>query len=348
LSAPSAIRGGRDTCFPVRTGNGDLVMKASFRKGRPGFTLIELLVVIAIIAVLIALLLPAVQQAREAARRTQCRNNLKQFGLALHNYHDNHNVFPASQYGNGDCGTTASATAPLCAMNLNGLVLLLPYMDQAALYNQMDFNRGFHFWTNSGLPICGGDDVSFNANLINRVLPVFNCPSDPGPIHRTTDAVGHYNPPGGRGEFRTNYDLIVPRAHEACNLWARRGITTRTMFEDGSFCKIATVLDGMSNTVMMAETRKSCCGNGQNANWGARGWVQIGLSLRARPPNTTIRGDVDWAPALGDWAWTGSHHDGGMHVLLGDGSVRFMSENIDAVIRTNLELIASGVTIGEW
>src|SRR3569832_1085053 len=102
------------------------------RRRRPGFTLIELLVVIAIIAVLIALLLPAVQQAREAARRSQCKNNLKQFGLALHNYHDNYKMFcpaymnPGSSACPGGVGNTRNAT---------GYLYLLPYLDQAPLYN---------------------------------------------------------------------------------------------------------------------------------------------------------------------------------------------------------------------
>lgn len=95
-----------------------------------GFTLIELLVVIAIIAILIALLLPAVQQAREAARRTQCKNNLKQLGLALHNYHDTHSVFPP--------GLLGRCTTP--DLNASGLVMLLPYIEQNNLYSQFNFS----------------------------------------------------------------------------------------------------------------------------------------------------------------------------------------------------------------
>ncbi len=102
---------------------------------RRGFTLIELLVVIAIIAVLIALLLPAVQQAREAARRTQCKNNLKQFGLALHNYHDTHKVFPPRQ---GGSGANAGCTSTNCHRGrLSAFVMMAPFYEQTALFNQI-------------------------------------------------------------------------------------------------------------------------------------------------------------------------------------------------------------------
>lgn len=311
-------------------------------KVRRGFTLIELLVVIAIIAILIALLLPAVQQAREAARRSTCKNKLRQFGLALNNYHDTHSVFPSSQVASGDCG---GGTRPPAAMNLNGLVLLLPFLDQAALYNQLDFNQAFDDYSSSGMSLAGGT-ASNNAAKVNRVLPIFNCPSDPGPIGSSTSST--YNLPGGTPDHRTNYDFVVYRSsYNECNNWRNRG-TIRTMFEDGSDCRIRDITDGTTNTVAMAETRKSCCGNGNNASWGGRGWVQIGLSLYSSPPNNTIRSGTDFAPRLGDWGWTGSYHTGGIQVLLGDASVRFMSENISSTIRTNLERIGDGNVIGEW
>ena len=124
-----------------------------------GFTLIELLVVIAIIAVLIALLLPAVQQAREAARRTQCKNNLKQLGLALHNYHDTYNLFPGASF----CGTTGTSSIAHCHTWIESL---FPYFDQAPLFNQINFNVANH------------QDV--NPTVLNNVkLQALMCPSDP-------------------------------------------------------------------------------------------------------------------------------------------------------------------------
>lgn len=314
------------------------------RTHKHGFTLIELLVVIAIIAILIALLLPAVQQAREAARRSTCKNQLKQFGLALHNYHDTHKVFPPGQVASGDCGN-ASSIQPLTAMNLNGLVLLLPYLDQAPLYNNLDFNLAFDDYSQSSIPLSGGNATT-NATEVNRILPIFNCPSDPGPSGASTSTT--YNLPGGNTQHRTNYDFIANQNHDLCNYWTRRGSTTRAMFEDGSKCRLRDITDGTSNTAMMTETRKSCCRNGNNASWGGRGWVQIGLSLGKTPPNNTTYSGVDYAPLLGSWGYTGSWHVGGLHVLMADGAVIFLSENTDTTIRRNLDYIADGNVLGEF
>ena len=309
------------------------------RRRNRGFTLIELLVVIAIIAILIALLLPAVQQAREAARRTQCRNKLHQLGLALHNYHDAHRVFPPAQVANGDCADGASFPAPF-AINMNGLVLLLPFLDQAPLYNQFNFKQAFGTHVQSGIPLAGkaADPTvpAFNNALTKRPMTTFDCPSDPDLRNRP---------------FRTNYDFIVPVEHDICNFWDLRG-SSRTMFEDDSRCRIRDITDGTSNTVAMTETWKECCLNGPNAEWGSRGWVQVGLSLRVAAPNTTHRLPHNAPinpPELGSWAYTGSFHRGGLHILLADGSARFLSENTDRnLVRIPLETIGADETVGEY
>lgn len=142
------------------------------RGNRQGFTLIELLVVIAIIAILIALLLPAVQQAREAARRTQCRNNLKQVGLALHNYHDNFNGFPIGvNSGNGVYGPTGASVGS-GRWGISFWVGLLPYVDQAPMYNQFNFNGASPGYT-----------AEMDANTQNlvrgKIQTHLKCPSSP-------------------------------------------------------------------------------------------------------------------------------------------------------------------------
>lgn len=131
-------------------------MRENNRRCASGFTLIELLVVIAIIAVLVALLLPAVQQAREAARRSQCKNQLKQIGLALHNYHDSYRSFPPGNVTMGNCCGSPCGT--------NWAISILPFMDQAPLYQQYNFDKY--------------NEDPENQAVRETILPVFNCPSD--------------------------------------------------------------------------------------------------------------------------------------------------------------------------
>src|SRR4051812_18590026 len=137
---------------------------------RRAFTLIELLVVIAIIAILIALLLPAVQQAREAARRTQCRNNLKQIGLALHNYHDAANTIPP-----GYIGTQAVPNVTGQSLNYGWATFILPFMDQSPLYNTI--GSGF---SGPNAVTFASSTISASSAAYQTVLPAFRCPSDTG------------------------------------------------------------------------------------------------------------------------------------------------------------------------
>lgn len=196
-----------------------------------GFTLIELLVVIAIIAVLIALLLPAVQQAREAARRSQCRNNLKQLGLAMHNYHDTMSTFPPGGIGqnlwSADPSSTNSANRA-CWMQQ-----ILPYIDQAPLYNLIS---PYFDGKNSG-----GNTATWLWPGTKTVIPVLMCPSDPaGPKQNT------YTIPLG---FQGNYVANAGSSHFNLN----NGNILDGMFYAQSRVRSRDLLDGSSNTLMMSE-----------------------------------------------------------------------------------------------
>lgn len=210
---------------------------------RRGFTLIELLVVIAIIAVLIALLLPAVQQAREAARRSQCKNNLKQFGLALHNYHEVFNMF---------CPYTGGSGAPLGGLGLrtrvSGVVALLPYYDQSAVANIV-----------SALAAGGSSQPPWNNTAPwNRTFPTMTCPSDPGAVPPVGALRGKRNyvfcagdGAAGNGDGNTSATPIIVR--------------TRGMFAALACYGIRDCTDGTSNTIAMAEAIAPTDVNGQGA-----------------------------------------------------------------------------------
>ncbi len=141
---------------------------------RKAFTLIELLVVIAIIAILVALLLPAVQQAREAARRTQCKNNLKQWGLALHNYHDTHNTMPPALNNSGRYQSATFYSGTNRVQNTTGFVMLLPYIEQASAYAQYDFNQTGSLSNPYGQQIAGNTAANPNVAITSMALPLCN------------------------------------------------------------------------------------------------------------------------------------------------------------------------------
>ncbi|REJ74119.1 MAG: DUF1559 domain-containing protein [Planctomycetota bacterium] len=335
-------------------------------KKRSAFTLIELLVVIAIIAILIALLLPAVQQAREAARRTQCKNNMKQLGLSLHNYHDVFLMFPASVYNSGACAPYTAANAGNCqVMNINGWVMTLPYLDETPLYNQFNLSQAISDVTvyssysfPGGIGGCAGQMVmgnpatNGNAQAARTPVEAFHCPSQPIAANNNyiveTD---YYRAAPGITGHKTNYDFVVYAnyQHGVCNQWSTGlSLTLLRMFGDNSRCDISTITDGTTNTLMVCETIFEMY-NGDGNPWAYRGWLTPGVDPTFGINNhyySTSAPDVH--PDLASWGYGGSYHEGGCHVTLADGSVRFISENTDAVLLSYLCRIADGQTVGEW
>jgi prepilin-type N-terminal cleavage/methylation domain-containing protein len=331
---------------------------------RRAFTLIELLVVIAIIAVLIALLLPAVQQAREAARRSQCKNNLKQLGLALHNYHDSFNVLPFMRGGNSG---TRNTDPQGNEMRNSGLVFLLPYIDQAPLYNILSTPG-----TYSGANIQAfGPIRSTVYPPYSTSMPVFLCPSCPGPVTAWGLMWGNRN-------YGVNVGDTISDNNSSSTPRGLFGYISRIGFRD--------VTDGTSNTLMMIEkglgsstsrdvrggtannvsgidTNPSLClltasgGNFlpatsmqnarlQGAQWfdGAPMYSAVATVL---PPNSPSCVPENWGDS---WALVsaGSFHVGGVHGLMADGAVRFISENINTGSLTSAPATTGPSTYGVW
>lgn len=312
-----------------------------------GFTLIELLVVMGVVAILIALLLPAVQSAREAARRAKCCNNLKQIGLALHHYHSTHRVLP---FGCGvDHDSVQSSLGTLNDRRYSAHSQLLPYLELGAVYRGIDFRVApFHPFVNAAM----GNPAVYQAPeqaIVNgrgavAKIDVFLCPSD---VDRLQSPWGHNN-------------------YRACNggTWTPR--TGNGMFTQRRCLAFAHVLDGLSNTAMFSERAKGSWNPGSydpkgdlfdiSGVWtepafrtACKGMTPEESSLFAFDVDggqTWLEGNMNWTgynhllspnriACKNGLTWDGvampasSRHAGGVNVTFGDGSVRFVSETVD-------------------
>ncbi len=313
-------------------------MKHSIFKNR-GFTLIELLVVIAIIAILIALLLPAVQQAREAARRSQCKNNLKQLGLATHNYHDSHNVFPISH---GDTGNSFGWRA-----------MILPYVDQSPLYNKINFNGKIVdagnlevAQTPLGLFHCPSDPSANNVSGGNQVWSNWCFPASCPAASRNNIAVTTYKGVDGRA-----YDQSLTASPMPHGMFDRRmGLQAsgggNSLITPNRTMKMRDVLDGTSNVLFVGENSP---GFHAWSSWAA--WHSPMTTAFPINHPFAVWGDAQTRISSGAHGWidgfaASSYHEGGAHFLMVDGSVHFFSENMDFLTYQQLGHPMDGLPVG--
>ncbi len=310
---------------------------------RRGFTLIELLVVIAIIAVLIALLLPAVQQAREAARRSQCKNNLKQMGLAIHNYHESFGCIPIADVNGTSTPISAHAR-------------LLPYLDQSPLYALVDFNVPYN-------------DVKNTAARMTE-LQVFRCPSDPDTLPMSVGGRNNYYWNAGSGIVMYNSGQTgLPQSNGV--IFHQRRI------------KFSDITDGLTNTAAMAEKLTGDGSNGISTprtdtfQPGTYPTTSDEALQQCNAMNVTDLTKQGYSNVGGPWlqqyhstnqynhvlppngrscmfppgriaTTPNSQHTGGVHMLLCDGSVRFVSDSIHLATWRSLGSINGGELLGEY
>ncbi|TWT73364.1 DUF1559 domain-containing protein [Allorhodopirellula solitaria] len=363
-------------------------MKNSVRRAH-GFTLVELLVVIAIIGVLVGLLLPAVQAAREAARRMSCSNNVKQIGLAVHNYHSAYGKLPMTMGGTFEAGANSGGTAPVGSNNrrrLSWLVGILPFLEQQALWQQISNPNRY----NAAGALLGGNE-SWNAmgpapwttqyGPWMTDIKAFRCPSDPG---FGAPALGRTNYGGCLGDstdWTTNGAFTF--GNGSWNSAGSRVSSCRGVFVARQFTAFRDILDGTSNTIMAGEMQTSLgdrakttnlarnppggwsslhtnpsaceqanfldptrpqfwCGGGgtgcttpdlaggnqmRGYRWADGGLLYTGITT-IRPPNSelcTAGGDSSSGTMS-----PSSHHQGGVHCLMSDGAVRFITDSIES------------------
>lgn len=278
--------------------------KVSSRRSQPGFTMVELLVVIAIIGVLMALILPAVQQAREAARMVQCKNNLKNIGLALHNYHEIHSCYPPAEVHGIFPGFQPHCCWE-CAIGGWGTAIL-PQIDQANIYNTLNFSANPQYASEA------------NLTVMRMQFPMYQCPSDwyngltspwEGKEYEVTRIMNYFAVAGDQEFSPLKWQgVVVDDLHCHPN--------NGSFFNDSNVNQ-AMVTDGLSNTAVLGEVWGRFGNSGTPPD--GRGLNFHAVTYLEKPPNSDR--STPWFP--------NSFHTGGVHIALSDGGVRFVSNSIN-------------------
>jgi prepilin-type N-terminal cleavage/methylation domain-containing protein/prepilin-type processing-associated H-X9-DG protein len=319
---------------------------------RLGFTLIELLVVIAIIAILIGLLVPAVQKVREAAARTQCMNNLKQIGLAMHNYENTFKRFPVG-------GLSSPLKAGGVASNASALIQLLPYVEQANIYNKADLNKSMQ-------------DAANDPSVTTQEVPIFICPSDPsggkivnygrsnylasigasataantdpatgGAFHRP---LGTSTPGAARG-WRIA-DIMDGTSNTAAFSEIKRGPMSGTTPVDLIVYDIATIVDSAPTGCDVTHTATTFSYAGGEYFRAAVLWTGF-YNHTVTPNNPTFNYCVDGSLLKGHMG-ARSYHSGGVNLLLCDGSVQFVGDSVNPTTWARLGSRGDGQVVGDY
>ena len=335
-------------------------------KRRSGFTLIELLVVIAIIAVLIALLLPAVQAAREAARRAQCTNNMKQLGLAIHNYESVHGSLPIGRVWTPLPGLPLPGFFEGC-QNTNWFTEVLPQMEQQALYNAFNFSIGLE-----GIPDATGmpSGFSINSTVFGTQVSSMLCPSDEAKLLQVTWPTNGRLIVAPRGNYMVNWGNTIWSQQDSAGAGVTPTRNLPVVYRPSAFghqpVRLAAITDGTSSTIFTGELLQGSLNDARGAIWtlasvfmtrftpnGLRdyygvadppggGGDRLGVGFCVNDPGHGLPCITVPFPYYDYYSASRSRHPGGVNCGFGDGSVRFIKNTIDEQVWVGLCSISGG------